>query len=350
MGVEHAVLLVGGRGTRLWPLTATMPKHLLPVAGIPFIEYQLRMLAEAGVGCVWLAVGVEHAPEWEQFMARRSGTPELRLAVEHEPLDTAGPVTAILGELPERFLVLNGDVGLDAPLADFVAAAPPAGITLALVDVEDPSAYGVVVTDPEGLVVRFVEKPAPGQAPAHTVNAGIYLVERAALEQFETGPLSFERRVFPDLAAHKELGAVVVEGVWLDIGTPALYLDTHDLVLNGGTSLLQPETPHGSGPGAVVAGTRHGAWSWVGENVVVEAGADVRESVVLDGARVRAGARVTRSVIGWGAEILAGARVSGDTLVGPDAVIGEGCELAHGMRVAAGTRLARGAITFAPPR
>jgi mannose-1-phosphate guanylyltransferase len=345
--LRQAVILVGGRGTRLWPLTAAVPKGLIPLAGVPFVEYQLRRLEGVGIEEAWLAVGTDHADAWQQYAASWEGTPRLEVSVELEPLDTAGPVRMLLEHLDERFLVLNGDVVFDVPLAPFVEAAPRAGVVLALARVADPSAYGVVVTDDAGIVQRFVEKPAPGTAPANTVNAGIYLAERRALESFELGPLSFERRVFPDLAAVKELGGVAIDGSWIDIGTPELLLDSHDAVLGGRTSLGQARG-HVAADGAAVSGDRRGGWSWVGPGAVVEAGAIVDEAIVLDSAIVRRGARVRNSVVGWGAIIEAGADIDGFTLVGEDSVVGAGCEL-HGVRVAPATKLGARAITIAPP-
>lgn len=348
MTVRQAVLLVGGRGTRLWPLTATIPKGLLPLAGIPFIEHQLRRLADAGISEVFLAVGVDHAVAWEGYAAAWRGSPRLSVSVETEPLDTAGPITMLLPELDDRFLVLNGDVVFDVPLAPFIAAAPDAGIVLALARVDDPSAYGVVVIDDGGMVERFVEKPQPGTAPADTVNAGIYLMERRALESFEAGPLSFERRVFPDLAARKDLGGVAIEGSWLDIGTPELWLDSHDAILSGRTS-LGPARSHAAHDTAIVDGERRGAWSWIGAGAVVEAGAVIDEAIILEGAVVRRGAEVAQAVIGWGSELASGAKVRDLSLIGEGCTVGADCELL-GVRLAPGTALGPRAITVSAPR
>lgn len=347
--MRQAVLLVGGRGTRLWPLTATMPKGLVPLAGVPFIEYQLRLLTDIGIEEAWLAVGTEHAAAWEAFANRRAGFPALHLAVEPEPLDTAGPVAALGERLDDRVLVLNGDVILDASLAGFIAAAPEAGAVLALVEVADPSAFGVVVTDAAGVVTRFVEKPEPGTAPANTVSAGVYVVSRRVLAGFEPGPLSFERRVFPELAARSDLGAVVVDGFWVDIGTPELFLDAHEVLLTGGSRLFATADAHAAAAGARVDGVCSGAWSWVAAGAAVEAGARIRESVILDGAVIHSGAVVERAVIGWESEIGPSASVAGDTIVGRGCVVARGCELGRGMRIAAGTELGERAVSFSPP-
>ena len=350
-GIRQAVLLAGGRGTRMWPLTEDTPKALLPLAGVRFIEYQIRLVAAAGVEQVFLAVGREHAAAWRAFVDEWDVTPELHLSFEETPLDTAGPVRALLRRLDERFLVLNGDVIFDAPIDDFIAhAREDAAGVLALVRVEDPSAYGVVVTDAAGMVERFVEKPAPGTEPADTVNAGVYLLSRDALAEYPAGRLSFERQVFPDLVSAGRLAGVAVEGAWLDIGTPTLYLETHRAVMMGETRLPPAAGPHVAGEGTTLAGNQAGTWSWIGSGVTVDEGATVEESVVLDGAVLGEGAAVKRSIVGWNAEVMPGARLSGDSIVGGAAVVGPGCEVDCGLRVAPGTKLGPRAVTFRPPR
>jgi NDP-sugar pyrophosphorylase family protein len=345
MKVEQAVLLVGGRGTRVWPLTAEMPKALLPVAGLPFIEYQIRLVAAAGVEKVLLAVGQDHLDAWRAYVDAWEGMPSLALSIEEEPLDTAGPLVDALERLDERFLVLNGDVVLEADLAGLVAGAPAgAAGTIALVEVDDPSAYGVVVTGEDGLVEAFVEKPAPGTEPARTVNAGIYVLERRALEGYDRGPLSFERVVFPALAAERDLGGIAVRGRWLDIGTPQLLLDTNGVVMRGESTLHIPAAAHG-GPG----GSRRGSWSWVADSAMVDDTAVIEESIVMEGAEVQAGATVRRAVVGPRAAVEGGASVVGDSLVGPGARIGAGCEVDAGMRVAPGAVLPAGSVTFEAP-
>jgi mannose-1-phosphate guanylyltransferase len=345
MTIRQAVLLVGGRGTRVWPLTAHIPKALLPVAGIPFIEYQIRLVEAAGVADVVLAVGQDHLDAWKAYVDAWTGTPSLSLAIEEEPLDTAGGLVEAIDRLEESFLVLNGDVVLEADLSRFVASAPSeAAGTIALVEVEDPSAYGVVVTDADHMVEAFVEKPPLGTEPAKTVNAGIYVLQRRALEEYPRGRLSFERVVFPTLAERRDLGGVRVEGRWLDIGTQALLLDTNGFVLSGQSTLHQPDAAH-DGPG----GQREGAWSWVADDAAVHAGAVIEEGMVMEGAEVHDGAVVRRAVVGPGSVVGEGALVTGDSFVGPGARIGAGCEIDGGMRVAPDAELPPGAVTFRPP-
>jgi len=334
--IRQAVLLVGGRGTRVWPLTASMPKGLLPVAGVPFIELQFRLLAEVGVEEVILAVGTEHQEQWRDY-AQSIASPSVLISVEEAPLDTAGPVAAVRDQLDDRFLVLNGDVVLEGQLGEFVTQAPSAPAVLALVEVEDTSAYGVVVTRPDQMVDRFIEKPPAGTAPTNTVNAGMYLMRREVIERYPPGRLSFERVVFPNLVESGELGAVTIEGEWLDIGTPELLLATHDAVAAGRSRLVQFAEPIPD------------PWIYVEAGASVEEGAIVEESVVMAGAVIRTGATVRRAIVGRGAVIEADATVTGAAVIGENAVIGGGCEIDRGARIAPGSRLDPGSVTFAPP-
>jgi NDP-sugar pyrophosphorylase family protein len=345
--IHQAVLLLGGRGTRLWPLTDRRPKGLLPVAGLPFFEYQVRLLRDVGVEEIFLAVSRNVADAWSAHLAGRPDLVHVRLAVEDEALDTAGPVRALLDRLEGPFLTLNGDVLFDADLADVVARAPDSGATLVLTKVDDPSAFGVVVTDEAGRVVEFVEKPPEGEAPADTVSAGIYLLTPEALAPFPEGPLSMERVVFPSLAEAGRLHAIVTEGSWFDIGSSELYVTAHGYVISGVCRVHVPEPGTEHGPGRLAGKVK--GFAWVGEGAVVEEGATVEDGIVLPGATVRSGATVSRSVIGWGADVAEGAEVSAFSLVGEEASVGPRCEV-RGIRVAPGVKLPERAVTVRPPQ
>lgn len=338
---------MGGRGTRMWPLTADGPKGLLPLAGVPFVEYQIRQLAAVGISDVFLAVGRDSARPWDRYASTPVAGVRLHLAVEDEPLDTAGPVRAILADLDQRFLVLNGDVVVEADLTPLTSSG--ASACIGLIEVADTSAYGVVVTDPAGVVQRFIEKPPTAEAPALTVNAGIYLLSRESLSAYPEGRLSFERVVFPDLARSGVLRGARLSGRWIDIGTPALYLAAHGELLRGGSTLHRPATPHHA-EGADVAGRLAGAWSWIGPGARIATGAVVEESVIMAGAEVGEGATVRNAVVGMKAHIGPGSSVSGAAVVGSGAVVGAGCEIDLGMRVAPGAVLAPGSVTFRPPK
>ncbi|MBT8249117.1 MAG: NDP-sugar synthase [Acidimicrobiia bacterium] len=330
----------------MWPLTDTVPKGLLPVAGVPFIELQFRLLAEVGVEEVILAIGTSHESAWRTY-AEGTTSPVVHLAVEQSKLDTAGPLVAVRDQLDDRFLVLNGDVVLEGSLGQFVEDAPDLPAVLSLVGVEDTSAYGVVVTNDLGKVERFIEKPPPGTAPTNAVNAGMYLMSRSVFDAYDEGALSFEQTVFPSLVEQGLLGGVKIDGVWLDIGTPPLYLQTHRDVAAGNSRLVNMEPAH-HGIGANVAGDLDGNWNFIGPGAVVEEGARVRESIVLAGATIRSGSVVEDSIVGWNA-VVENARISDTTVIGAGAVVGEGCELTAAVRIGPGSSLSARSVTFEPP-
>ncbi len=234
--VEDALIVAGGAGTRLWPLTAATPKPLLPFCGAPFLTGVLRRLADVGVRRVWLVVGADPSP----FEVLRPRAVQLGIDLvavpEPTPLDTAGGVREAIEHIEATCLVLNGDILTDVDLAAAVATHRDAGAaaTLVLTRVADTSSYGVCVR--EGTrIVGFVEKPAPGELPGQdAVNAGTYVLEPAAMRRFPRGRLSFERTVFPELvAAGAHVEGVASTAVWADLGTRTRYLDGHRLALDG---------------------------------------------------------------------------------------------------------------------
>ena len=336
-----AIVLAGGEGTRLRPLTWTTPKPLLPIVNRPFLEHQLSWLAGHGVTGVVLSLGYRS----DAFAGRSFSDLPLQVAAEPEPLGTAGAIrfAAEAGGVTSRFLVCNGDVLTDLDVSALVRfhEAREAEATIALTRVEDPSAFGVVPTGDDGRVLRFVEKPPPGEAPTDWINAGTYVLEPSMLDDIPSGrAVSIERETFPGvLARGGKLYALPSPAYWLDIGTPAKYLEANAdrLRRGGGASLIGPGAT--VSPGAAVDG------SVLGAGVVVESGAKVLRSVLFDGVRVGAGAEVTDSVLAAGAVVEAGAAVSGITIVGPGAVVPPGERLA-GARVEApsaeGTTARRG--------
>ncbi len=234
-----ALILAGGQGTRLRPLTHLTPKPLVPFMGEPYAHGLLRRLVEVGVTRATFLVGQSAEP----FVPLAAAGPRLGLDVivvaEEGPLGTAGAARRQAALLPpgEPVLVCNGDVLSDVDLAQLLQAhkAAQATATLHLVPVEDTTAYGVVVCDPDGRVLRFVEKPPAGAETANTINAGTYVLQPEAFAAFPgDGPLSFERAVFPGLlAAGDALHGVATTHYWQDLGTPQRYLDGHRAVLDG---------------------------------------------------------------------------------------------------------------------
>lgn len=343
-----AVVLVGGAGTRLRPLTYTTPKPLLPIANQAFLERQLTWLAAHGVDEAVLSLGYLPDAFVEHFPESRYGGLTLRYAVEPSPLGTSGGIrfAAALAGINERFVVCNGDVLTGLDLTALVAFHDTHGAeaSIHLVQVDDPSAFGVVTRYDDDEVQAFVEKPEPGHAPSNWINAGTYVFEPSVLDRIPTDTMvSIERETFPQLLEERgKLYALASPDYWIDIGTPAKFIEAHTDLLRGalgrppvdGASEITPEVwiqgevsiagdatvvgPTLFGDGAAVRGGAHvrgvvaGAGSLIGERARVEG------SVLLAGAHLGADARVDSSIIGPGARVDDGAVVMAGSVIGAD--------------------------------
>jgi mannose-1-phosphate guanylyltransferase len=337
----QALILAGGEGTRLRPLTWTVPKPVVPLANRPFITYMIDWLERHGfdeivMSCGFLADGVRKV-----LGTGKVNGVTIRYVDEPEPLGTAGAVKLAQPVLGERFAVLNGDVLTDLDLSrlhDFHEARG-AFATLGLFPVEDPSSYGVVVTDAEGRVEDFLEKPAPGTAPTNHVNAGMYILEHGVLDRIESGrAVSFEREVFPALVG-AGLYALPLEGYWMDIGTPERYLQATRDILHGAveTPVAPSDGVDAATPPVLIGArceispdARLGPDSTVGNDCRIGPGVEIRAASVHDGVVVEDGAVVVDSIVGSGARIGADARLEAETIVGQDAVVPPGTQLAGG--------------------
>ena len=336
----QAVVLAGGLGTRLRPLTSTIPKQLLPVAGVAMIERVLSALAAHGVDRVVMSMGHLPEPFARAYPNRRIAGVEVDFAIEPEPLDTAGAIrfAALAGGIEGTFLAVNGDVLTDLDVTALVERHRAAGAegTIALTPVEDPSAFGVVVTDQSGRVEEFVEKPAPGTAPSNDINAGTYVLEPSFLGRVAPDQaVSIERVIFPQMAADGTLYAVVDPGYWLDAGTAAAFLRANLDAIDGTRQVEIPGSLDDSTlslPGASIAPTATVARSVIGARAAVRDRADVEGSVLLDGAVVGEGATVHDSVLGPGSTVGAGAVLDGHCMLGEGSSVPEGARLS-GARV-----------------
>ena len=329
----QALVLAGGEGTRLRPLTLTVPKPIMPLAGRPFLAYMLDWLRRHGVDDVILSCGFM-SDEVERMLGDIYGGMRLRYVHEDEPLGTAGPVRLALDEgvlEGDRLLVLNGDVLTDLDLTAELEQHDRAGarVTLALTPVEDTSSYGVVPTDDEGRVLEFLEK-AEGPAPTNRINAGAYVVDRSVVSGIPAGrAVSFEREVFPSLVGNGLYG-YLADGYWIDIGTPERYLEaTWDLLAGRVESDLPERDESGSlvYEPCITAGSLIGPQSVVGRHSVVGAHAQVERSVLFEGVRVGERATIKESVLGARVHVGEGARI------GPGAVIGDDERVEAGERV-----------------
>ncbi|MFZ9628435.1 MAG: sugar phosphate nucleotidyltransferase [Ilumatobacteraceae bacterium] len=319
----RAVVLVGGFGTRLRPLTETVPKPMLPVGHLPIIERLVANLARGGVTEVTLALGFKPEPFIEAFPDGTCAGVALRYAVEPAPLDTAGAIrfAADASGIDDTFVVANGDVLTDLDVSALVAfhRQRRAEATIHLIAVPDPSAFGVVALDGEGRVERFVEKPAPGTEPSNLVNAGTYVLEPSVLGRIPVAEkTSIERVTFPAVVADGRLFAMATDDYWIDTGRPDTYLTATLDVARGTRRHDSCTAVH---PGAAVGAGAAVSDSVVGAGAVIGDGAQVRSSVVLAGARIGAGAVVTDSVVMG--RVGDGAHVS-ESVIGAEGDVGDG--------------------------
>ena len=355
----QALVLAGGEGTRLRPLTHTTPKPVMPLAGRPFLSFMLAWARAHGVDEVILSCGFM-SDAVKRVLGDIYDGMRLRYVIEEEPLGTAGPVRLAHDEglLAERLLVLNGDVLTDIDLTAELAEHERSGarVTLALYPVDDTASYGVVPTDADGRVEAFLEK-SKGAVPTNRINAGAYVVEREVVESIEPGrAVSFEREVFPALVGHG-LQGFQAAGYWIDIGTPQRYLEgTWDLLAGRVDSTLPPRDETGSliYEGCLVAGAHVGPQSVLGRHCSVGSDSRVERSVLHDRVRVGADATVSESVlaervhVGERARVEPGAMIGAGVVIGEGASIGEGARLDPGVRVAEGAHVEPGALVAAP--
>lgn len=339
-----AIVLVGGEGTRLRPLTYDAPKQMLPIVDRPLVEHVVSWLGRHGVDRVVLSLGYRPDAFVEAYPDGILAGLNVVYATEPEPLDTAGAVRFAAGVagVADRFLVVNGDVLTDFDLTSLVSFHHERGgeATIYLTPVADPSAFGVVPTDDRGRVVAFIEKPPSGSAPTNLVNAGAYVLETSVLGRIPSGlRVSIERDTFPRLVADGALFALADGAYWLDTGTPRQYLRAQLDIIGGLRRLpvLPPVPEREAGvfvdPTARLAGDAHRC-SYLGPGAVIEAGSELTDALVGAGAQVREKAAVRRSVVMAGADVAEGACLDG-AIVGPGASIGRGATL-RGMTLVRG--------------
>jgi mannose-1-phosphate guanylyltransferase len=360
--VTEAVLLVGGQGTRLRPLTINTPKPMLPVAGVPFTTHQIARAREAGVTRVVLGTSYRAEVFREHFGDGRDLGVDLVYVTEEHPLGTGGAIRHVADHLEsgphEPVLIFNGDVLSGLDIADLVRRHQDSAsdVTLYLTRVDDPRAYGLVPTDPDGRVTAFLEKPTtPEEIVTDQINAGCYVFRRELIDAIPSGrPVSVERETFPGLLRDgARVTGVVDDGYWLDLGTPLAFVTgSRDLVRGRAPS---PAVPGPIGESLVLPGAEvspeailSGGTS-VGAGATVGAGAVVDGSVLFEQAVVAAGAVVRDSVVGAGAIVGPGSVLEG-VVVGDRAVIGAGNELVSGARVWPGVALGDTAIRFSSDR
>lgn len=322
----RAVVLVGGEGTRLRPLTLTRPKPMLPVAGIPMLARKLAHLAEHGITEAVLSLGYKPDAFLAAFPTGDAGGVRLHYAVEPVPLDTAGAIrfaSVAAGFLDdandEPIVAVNGDVltTLDLTAQLVFHRSVGARATIALTQVEDPSAFGVVPCDESGRVTAFVEKPPRDEAPTDWINGGTYVLDRSVIRSIPANErISIERVIFPSLVLEGSLFAVQSPTPWIDAGIPSTYLQAN-------LEAIPTDSPAQGlvDPSAHIHESATVEQSVVGAGCVIAEGAVVRRSVMLMGAGVATGAVVEDSMLGEGAQVHANAQVRALSVVGDGAIV-----------------------------
>jgi mannose-1-phosphate guanylyltransferase len=347
-----AVILVGGMGTRLRPLTLSAPKPMLPTAGLPFLTHLLSRIADAGIEHVVLGTSYKAGVFESEFGDGSKLGLQIDYVVEDEPLGTGGGIANVSEKLRhDTALVFNGDVLSGADLTALLDShgERDADVTLHLVRVGDPRAFGCVPTDSEGVVTAFLEKTQ--DPPTDQINAGCYVFKREVIDRIPKGrALSVEREVFPGLLSDGlRVCGYVDSTYWRDMGTP-------DDFVRGSADLVRGIAPSPALAGqrgeklvhdgaAVAPGALLIGGTVVGRGAEIGAGARLDGAVIFDGACVAAGAVIERSIIGFGARIGPRALIR-DGVIGDGADIGARCELLRGARVWPGVTIPDGGIRY----
>jgi mannose-1-phosphate guanylyltransferase len=328
------VILAGGKGTRLRPLTINTPKPVVPVANAPFLLYQIDLMKSAGIDEIILSLSYQPRKIEDLLKDGSDYGVTIKYAVEGTPLGTGGAFKNVEEQIDSTTVVFNGDVltslDLNAVIARHREARAVA--TLVLTPVDNPSAYGLVETDSEGWVQRFIEKPGPDEVTCNNINAGVYVLEPSVLGYMPKGEAySFERGLFPTLLEKKErVLSYILDGYWIDIGTPQKYLEVHHDILAG--RFGSPRVPARAGITAASAHAIVDARSIVDSEVTIRAGAHIENSVIGRNCKIGESAHIIDSVIWPGTTIDAEARLTG-------CVVGKGCMIGHSAVLNPGTVL-----------
>lgn len=356
-----AIIMAGGKGTRLRPLTSNQPKPMIPIANKPCMEHIVNLLKSHGFEDVVVTVGFMPEVIQEYFGDGSDFDVSMDYSVEDEPMGTAGSVKLAEDHLTERFIVVSGDALTDADLRKAVSFHEDRGseATLVLQEVDDPSEFGIVVVDDEGRVERFLEKPDPEEVFSYTANTGIYVLEPRILEDIPAGEeYDFADHLFPKLldADRPVYGYVTEKPYWEDIGNIGQYMEAQKAVLDGKVRGIRPpgketregvylgqdvEVDEGQLEGPVVLGdnvrvepgARIGPYSVIAAGVSISAGASVIRSTVAEGSVIGEGAELDGALIGRSCEIRAGARLQEGSALGEDVEIGERATVEAGVSV-----------------
>jgi mannose-1-phosphate guanylyltransferase len=337
----QAVILAGGLGTRLRPLTYTTPKPLLPILNVPMVERLITTLPSE-VDKVVLAVSYMVDRLQEHFENNELDI-EVVLVEEKEPLGTGGAIKNVEKYIDSTFLALNGDVvcSLDFnEILDFHRKSQGLG-TISMWEVEDPTRFGIIGTDSDSCVTRFLEKPKKEEAFSNWINAGVYVLEPEVLDLMEPDKvISIEREIFPLLAEKRRLYGFKFYGFWVDAGTPEAYLETHRTLLdNMQITLALPENVQINQP--VLIGrncefaddTKIGPYVTMGDDVSVQTGTVLTNSVVLGNTKIGKNNHLSNVIVGYGCSIEDNIRLGKQVVIGDNQVLKQGTEIPTGSKI-----------------
>jgi mannose-1-phosphate guanylyltransferase/phosphomannomutase len=355
-----AVIMAGGEGTRLRPLTSNLPKPMMPLANKPMMEHVIDLLRRHGFDDIVVTLAFMPDAIRNHFGDGSEYGVHIQYATEETPLGTAGSVRNAADALAERFLVISGDVLTDIDLGNVVAfhEAKGALATIGLVPVDNPLEFGIVITNEDGSIERFLEKPSWGQVFSDTINTGIFVLEPAIFDHIaDDRPVDFSSEVFPALlAAGLPLYGAVADGYWEDVGTLEAYVSAHKDILDQKVEVTVPGFEVSGGvwvaegaeihPDAVIdgpavigdnarveAGARLGEYTVLGTNVKVRAGAQIHRSIVQDNAYLGEGVRLAGAVVGRACDVRRGARCEDGSVLGDECFIGEDAVVGAGVKV-----------------
>lgn len=327
------LILAGGKGTRLRPLTLNTPKPIVPVANAPFLLYQIDLMLSAGIHEVILSLSYQPRKIEDLLKDGTDYGVSIRYAVEGSPLGTGGAFKNAEEHLDATTVVFNGDILTGVDLAAVIRKHKESGAvaTIVLTPVDNPSAYGLVETASDGSVRRFIEKPGPDEITCNTINAGVYVLESSVLRYIpKDEPYSFERGLFPALLERKErVISFILDKYWIDIGTPKKYLEVHHDILAGkfsanrvpGSALDRSALP----PDVTIDSK-----SIIDADVTIRTGARIENSVIGRNCKIEEGAQIIDSVIWAGTTLDAGSRVEG-AIVGKGSYVGRSVTLRPGV-------------------
>ena len=337
--LSQAVIMVGGKGTRLRPLTDNMPKPLLPVLGVPCVEYIIKSLVDSGVEEIILACGYHSEKMIDTIGDGRRFGVDIEFSYESQPAGTAGSVKLLQDRLPQTFIVASGDVLADVDLGGMIEThrASNASVTMALTEVDNPTEFGIVGLDDGGRIQRFKEKPTSEEAFSNLINAGIYVLDKRVLDSIPSDTFfDFSKDLFPDLMSHgHRLQGHILNGFWKDIGRPSDLLDANITMARkkgnqpypGASFVICSEVSGSSAilPGCHIEGSRIES-SVISEKVrivdsevlssllfpevIVDRNSCISNSIIADRCRIGAGSKIHNCIISNGQVVSSGSELN----------------------------------------